>query len=204
MTELDRALAEVFSELADEAPHDPGLAARVRQRARRRSVLAVAGVAVAASAVAVAGVLAARPWQEAAPAGPAAPVAMTPACDGRPRTAVLPDWARDGFTDPEPKVPFVRSRSGDVVAVLFGGQLWSPPRQDVSNKVLWVWRAVPGGATGDVTMTAQLAGTSRIVTTGLPLPEGPSTVDLPAAGCWRITLTSPRGTDTIDLDYAAP
>jgi hypothetical protein len=53
-------------------------------------------------------------------------------------------------------------------------------------------------------MTAQLAGTDTVVTAGLPRPEGPSTVDLPAPGCWRITLTSPGGTDTIDLDYARP
>ena len=198
MTHLDRALADVFADLADDAPHDPALAGRVRRRARRRGVLAVAGVTAAVSAAAAVGVVVVRQEQ------PAVQVAAAPACDGKARAAVLPEWARDGFTEPEPVIPFVRSRSGDVVAILFGQQLWSPPRQDVSNKVLWVWRPVPGGATGDVTMTAQLSGTSQVVTTGLPRPEGPSTVDLPAAGCWRITLNSPRGTDTIDLDYAAP
>jgi hypothetical protein len=198
MTDLDRVLTDVFADLADAAPHDPGLAGHVRRRARRRRILSVAGVTAAACAAAVVGVTVIRQEQTTAQ------VATAPACDGRPRTAVLPEWARDGFTDPEPVIPFVRSRSGDVVAILFGQQLWSPPRQDVSNKVLWVWRAVPGGATGDVTMTARLAGTDRVVTTGLPRPEGPSTVDLPTAGCWRITLNSPRGTDTIDLDYATP
>jgi hypothetical protein len=127
-----------------------------------------------------------------------------PACDGTPRSEVVPEWARAGFSDPNPVVPFVRSRSGNVVGVLFGGRLWSPPRAGVSNKVLWVWRQVPGGATGDVTMTAQLSGTDTVVTRGLPRPEGPSTVDLPRPGCWRITLHSPGGTDTIDLDYARP
>ena len=198
MSDLEQSLRTVFADLADAAPHDPALAARVRRRARRRGALAGAGVAAAATAVAVAGVALARPDREVAQ------VAVAPACDGTPRTAVLPEWARTGFSDPEPVVPHVRSRSGDVVAILFGGGLWSPPRPDVSNKVLWDWRAVPGGATGDVTMTAQLAGTDRVVTTGLPRPEGPSTVDLPAPGCWRITLKSPRGTDTIDLQYDAP
>jgi hypothetical protein len=135
---------------------------------------------------------------------PAVATTPAPACDGTPRSQVLPEWARDGFTDPEPVVPFVRSRSGNVVAILFGGRLWSPPRKDVSNKVLWVWRRMPGDGSGDVTMTAQLVGTDKLVTTGLPRPEGPSTVDLPLPGCWRITLRSAGGTDTIDLDYARP
>jgi hypothetical protein len=198
VNDLEQSLRAVFDDLADAAPHDPALAARVRRRARRRVVLAGAGAAAAATAIGVAGVALARPDRESAQ------VAVAPACDGTPTTAVLPEWARTGFRDPEPAVPFVRSRSGDVVAILFGGQLWSPPRQDVSNKVLWVWRRMPGGASGDVTMTARLAGTDRVVTSGLPRPEGPSSVDLPAAGCWRITLTAPGGTDTIDLRYEAP
>ena len=53
-------------------------------------------------------------------------------------------------------------------------------------------------------MSAHLAGTDRVVTAGLPRPEGPSYVDLPAPGCWHVTLTSPRGTDTIDLEYRTP
>jgi hypothetical protein len=75
---------------------------------------------------------------------------------------------------------------------------------------LWVWRDVSGGAAGStgtggtLRMTAQLAGTDTVVTTGLPQPAGPSTVDLPRPGCWRITLYWPGGTDTIDLDYARP
>ncbi len=198
MNDLEQSLRAVFDDLADAAPHDPALAARVRRRARRSVVLTGAGVAAAASAIAVAGVALAGPDRDVAR------VTAAPACDGTPTRAVLPEWARTGFTDPEPVVPFVRSRSGDVVAILFGGQLWSPPRQDVSNKVLWVWRQMPGGATGDVRMTARLVGTDRVVTSGLPRPEGPSSVDLPAAGCWRITLTAPGGTDTIDLRYEAP
>jgi len=207
MADLDRALAEVFSELAESAPHDPALARRVRRRARRRGT-AVLG-AVAACVLVAAGSVVVQ--HERANSRPAT-VATTPgpSCDGTAKAEVLPDWARGGFSDPEPVVPFVRSRSGNVVAILFGGRLWAPPRKDVSNKVLWVWRDLPatatgtGGTGGTVTMTAQLAGTSTVVTKGLPQPAGPSTVDLPAPGCWRITLHSPAGTDTIDLDYARP
>ena len=208
MTDLDRALTEVFAELAEKAPHDPALARRVRQRARRRGTAALVGIAAACALLVAGGVVVQRARNASEPAAVATTPA--PACDGTPMSQVLPDWARGGFTDPEPVVPFVRSRSGNVVAILFGGHLYSPPRKDVSNKVLWVWRDVPGtagdagGTGGDLTMTAQLAGTHTVVTRGLPQPAGPSTVDLPQPGCWRITLHSPGGTDTIDLDYVRP
>jgi hypothetical protein len=208
MTDLDRALTEVFSDLADEAPHDPGLARRVRQRAGRRGAVTVAASA-AAFAAAVTGVVVLEHGRGGS-TSPTVATAPAPACDGTPRMAVVPDWARAGFSNPEPVAPLVTSRSGNVVAILFGKQLWSPPRKDVSNKVLWVWRQAlgsggsSGGGGGEITMTAQLVGTDRVVTTGLPPPVGPSTVDLPLPGCWRITLHAPGGTDTIDLDYARP
>ena len=100
-------------------------------------------------------------------------------------------------------MPFVRSTSGNVVAILFGGQLTSPPRPDVSNKVLWVWRELPA-ALPDIKATARLDGTGPPVTDGLPAPAGPSSVDLPAPGCWRVTLSWPGGSDTIDLHAVAP
>jgi hypothetical protein len=202
MTDLDRALAEVFTELAESTPHDPALAWKVRQRARRRGAATVVAAA-AACAVVVAGAAVVEHGREGSTSSTVT-ATPEPACDGTPMAQVLPEWARGGFSDPEPVVPFVRSRSGNVVAILFGGHLYSPPRGDVSNKVLWVWRQLPGGATGDVTMTARLAGTNKVVSSGLPRPEGPSTVDLPSSGCWRITLHSPAGTDTIDLDYVRP
>jgi len=208
MTDLDRALTEVFAELAESAPHDPALVRRVRQGARRRGTAAVVGIAAACALLVAGGVVVQGARNASAPAAVATTPA--PACDGTPTSQVLPDWARGGFSDPEPVVPFVRSRSGNVVAILFGGHLYSPPRKDVSNKVLWVWRDIPGttggagGTGGSLTMTAQLAGTHTVVTRGLPQPAGPSTVDLPQPGCWRITLHSPAGTDTIDLDYVRP
>ena len=210
MADLDRALGEVFSDLADDAPHDPALARGVRQRARRRG-LATAAAAAAACAAAVGGVAVLEHGRGGSaqvattvPVTTPAPATPVPACDGKARMAVVPDWARAGFSDPEPVAPLVRSRSGNVVAILFGRQLWSPPRKDVNNKVLWVWRQPIGGGSGPVTMTAQLMGTDRVVTSGLPVPAGPSIVDLPLPGCWRITLHASGGTDTIDLDYARP
>ena len=33
---------------------------------------------------------------------------------------------------------------------------------------------------------------------------GPSTIDLPEAGCWRMTLSWADRTDSLDLEYVSP
>jgi hypothetical protein len=33
---------------------------------------------------------------------------------------------------------------------------------------------------------------------------GPSTIDLPDPGCWRLSLTWGGRTDTLDLEYVSP
>ena len=115
---------------------------------------------------------------------------------------VIPTWARTGFSEPEPAMPHILSRSGDVVAIVFGFPLASPPREDVNNKILWVHR---DGPTSPVEISAQrMEGTTPV---GKPvarrLEDGfaPSIVDLPDAGCWRLTLTYGDRTDSIDLEY---
>ena len=204
MHELDDLLPAALHDLADEAPHDPHLAEHVRRRARRGRLVAGAGVGVAA-ALAVVAVIAAATWGGARTASPPASrhggVAVVPACSGTVVRGVLPEWARTGFSDPRPVMPYVRSASGDVVAILFGDPLTAPPRKDTNNKILWAWRtSLQVG--DDVRLSARLDGTGPVVTAGLPAPTGPSIVDLPAAGCWRLTLTGPGGrSDTIDLRY---
>jgi hypothetical protein len=109
---------------------------------------------------------------------------------------VLPAWARAGFSDPKPKMPHVIGSRGDIAAVLFGDPLASPPRPDRANKVLWVPRETPLTFTR-LTITARQA--DRTVTRKVDL--GPSYVDLPAPGCWRLTLTWKGHEDTLDLAY---
>jgi hypothetical protein len=41
---------------------------------------------------------------------------------------VIPIWARTGFSEAEPAMPHVLTRSGDVVAIVFGFPLASPPK----------------------------------------------------------------------------
>ena len=118
---------------------------------------------------------------------------------------VLPVWARTGFAEPEPAATHVMSRSGDLVAILFGYPLTSPPREDVNNKILWVLR---DGPSSPVQVSAQrMDGSSPVgdaVARQLDEGFGPSIVDLPEAGCWRLTLAFDGRSDSMDLEYIEP
>ncbi len=135
---------------------------------------------------------------------PGARPASAGACRGRAPVGVLPTWARGGFSDPRPRMPYVLGREGLIAAILWGQPLRSPPARDHNNKILWVSRAaaVPGS---DLRISAQRMDGSRPV--GTPVARrvagspGPSIIDLPAAGCWRLTLRWSGRRDTLDLRY---
>jgi hypothetical protein len=139
---------------------------------------------------------------------PSTPSATEPAtvsaCDGHTDRGVLPTWARGGFSNPEPIMPHVVSVSGEIAAIMWA-PLSSPPSTDHTNKILWVLRR---GDTGALTISAQrMDGTSPVgppVERRLEQFPGPSTVDLPDPGCWRLTLTWADRTDTLDLEYVRP
>jgi hypothetical protein len=194
MTDLDQLLAEAFDDLAAQAPHDPQLASSVRARVRRRRLGGGAALAsVAAAAVAVVAVVEARP--DAGRASSAVP--GTSVCRSTVVTGVLPQWARGGFSDPQPVMPYVRSASGTIVAIIWE-PLTGPPRDDSGDKVLWVWQR----PASDVHAVARLEGTGPAVSFVDPGVTGPSSVRLPSPGCWRVTITWPGGSDTIDLAAA--
>jgi hypothetical protein len=121
-----------------------------------------------------------------------APRACAPAID----RGVLPEWARTGFSEPEPRIAHVIGRRGELAAILFGDPLTAPPREDRSNKILWVARRTP--PPGPLRLVAEGGGRTveRVVENG----PGPSGVDLPA-GCWRIRASWPGGADELDLRY---
>jgi hypothetical protein len=123
------------------------------------------------------------------------------ACASSVAPRVVPVWARTGFSDPEPVVPYALGEHGDVVAILFGGQLFSPEAAEVGNKVLWVARV---GAGGPMHIHARLEGSHLTADVDLPDGPGPSYVDMPRAGCWQMDLTWGGGRDAINLPYVAP
>jgi hypothetical protein len=118
-------------------------------------------------------------------------------------TAVLPDWARTGFSDAEPIARHEVGRSGEIAAIIFGFPLVAPSPTDRMNKILWVSRQTTDAERLDIS-AQRMDGTATV---GAPVQQvvnggpGPSYVDLPQAGCWRFTLSWADRTDSLDLEY---
>ena len=128
------------------------------------------------------------------------------ACASQVKSGLLPQWARTGFSDPKPRMPYELGRSGAIAALVFGFPLLSPAARTHNNKILWVSRVTtqPGS---DLRIAAQrMHGTHPL---GTPVSRtvmggpGPSIINLPSSGCWRLTLRWSGRVDSLDLDYVA-
>jgi hypothetical protein len=101
-------------------------------------------------------------------------------------------------------MPFAIGRKGEIAALVFGYPLLSPPSARRTNKILWVARR-PAPALADLRIRAQrTVGTrrvGRVVTRTVQGGPGPSIIDLPAPGCWRLTLRWSSRVDVVDLRY---
>lgn len=135
-------------------------------------------------------------------AAPAA--AATAPCSPRVNQGVLPEWARTGFSDPRPRMPHALGRAHRIVAIIFGYPLLAPPGETRSNKILWVSHRA-GRPLSDLRIRAQkMHGRRKLgrhevrVVRGGP---GPSGINLPSPGCWRLSLTWSGRSDTLDLRY---
>ena len=134
----------------------------------------------------------------------AASSAATPDCASHVADAVLPVWARAGFSGSHPRIPYTVSRDGRIAAIVFGYPLLSPPAKNRNNKILWVERHPSKAPTALWIHAQRMAGTRSIghsVTRVVAHGPGPSIINLPAAGCWRLTLTWSGRSDTLDLRY---
>jgi hypothetical protein len=171
---------------------DPGAAGRAwtDAHAARRHRLRTA-LAVAASVIAVAG--GAVTLAVTRGDGTTSPRASSH-CSGNVSTDVLPTWAREGFGSQGLHTPHVVGAKGEIVGVLFG-QLRVHQPEGTNNKVLWVAK----DGFGSLHISATLEGSE--VTAARTVDIGPSIVDLPAAGCWQLTLTWPGHSDTVALQY---
>jgi hypothetical protein len=138
-------------------------------------------------------------------AGTAAPE-RSATCSGTVAARVLPAWARAGFSDARPPMPYILGNSRKILAILWADPLESPPPKNHNNKILWVSR-VAGTPGSNLRISARrLAGTTPV---GAPVSRsvmggpGPSIINLPAAGCWRVTLRWSGRVDTLDLRYVS-
>jgi len=180
-------------------PPVTGLASGGLQRGRqlrRRRRLAAGGAALALVVVAGAGTAALVRGDGSQQSA----VTATGSC-AEPRSDVLPTWARDGFSDPEPRVPYVLSEDGRMAAILFA-PLQAPSAPGRNNKILWVTR--PDSAGYPLDIAAVRAGSDGTVVHRHLEGPGPSIVDLPRPGCWTLSLRWGEFRDTMSLEYARP
>jgi hypothetical protein len=149
------------------------------------------GLAVAASVIAVAGGAVTLTLTRGH--GATSPRAAS-GCSGNVSTDALPTWAREGFSSQGLHTPHVVGANGEIVGILFGPLRAHQP-EGTNNKVLW---AAKDGF-GSLHISARLEGSD--LTAARTVNLGPSIVDVPAAGCWRLTLTWPGHSDSLDLLY---
>ena len=195
MTNLDEVLAAGLNRMADDAPHDHDLAGTIRRRSRYRRAVTVAPIA---AAVAVVGllttVLLVRPGSTNATPSAAS------ACDGSVVTAVIPSWARAGFSEKEPVMPYATSTGGAMVALIFNDPLTSPTAAGTGNKILWVTNVDEGSP---LQISGRLEGGTQSMQQELSAP-GPSGIEVPAPGCWQFTLDWATHHETISIPFTAP
>jgi len=151
--------------------------------------------AIGALAMLAAGCSASGPAPGAEDARPSAG-----ACVSTVTRDALPTWARTGFSDDGSGVPHVFSERGDIIAVLFSYPLMASTDPDITNKILWVSR-LPQQPMHPLTIEATLDGTTTPVAREIGGGPGPSSVNLPGAGCWRLTLNWSGHSDAITLRF---
>jgi len=162
-------------------------------------ILATSGALLAALALAGCGDDdAARPDRTATTTAAASALPCRPAV----AFGVIPVWARSGFSERVPRMHRAVGRRGRIAALVFGYPLQALPGPARSNKILWVPRVRPPAGSKLRVSAQRMTGAAAV---GRPVVRvvdpGPSTVDVPTAGCWRLSLTWPGGADQLDVEY---
>jgi hypothetical protein len=121
----------------------------------------------------------------------------------------LPTWTpalSDSSPGPTPW-PAAISERGTLAAVVYGYPLRADNPTGRMNKVLWIMKLPRRGA--PLRIEAQPAdGAKPLIRSTFPADNSPrqiypSYVNVPKAGCWRLTLRSAGHEDSIDLHYDA-
>ncbi|MGI8507479.1 MAG: hypothetical protein ACR2MK_11890 [Solirubrobacteraceae bacterium] len=102
--------------------------------------------------------------------------------------------------------PYAITEHGNAVGIM--GQLRAGHPRNPANKILWIVRLPRNGS--DLVIRARpLSASSPVITVTLPPDSSPgeiypSYVDVPEAGCWRLTLRWAGHTDSLELSYVRP
>ena len=118
----------------------------------------------------------------------------------------MPKWTAAAMQDSRGELgPFALSRHRNVVAYLFGYPLQAGRRSVGHNKVLWIMRLSRRGRPLQLTVRP-LHASRPVVRETLPADASPgeiypSYVNVPKAGCWRVTLNWAGHTDELALRY---
>lgn len=187
MTEPDERLRVLLRDATADLHAPEGLAhtawGAARDRPRRR--LVGVGAAVLAAAVIIAGLVVVRVWDVGADR--TAPTADRRSCPADIAARPLPTWARTGFTPPDTPTRYLLGSRGDIVAVFFTTVSEPLPRAGAAVKILWVSRPTVSG--DPLVIDARLAGSNRRARRTVQGGPGPSSITLPAAGCWTLALS---------------
>jgi hypothetical protein len=207
---FDIAAADIEVDLVPAAT----LADAGRRRQRRRWAVSGAAAAVLVLVGGAVAVAARSPESTSTPttnpstSTPTSGQAQQADCVDRVPVEVLPAWARAGFSETWPHAAYLLGDDGDIAAILFSQPLTSPPRKQVSNKILWVAYpdakadATPVDGSTDLHILARLDGGSTAVARIVAGGPGPSIIDLPQPGCWHLSLQWGPYADTMSLLYA--
>ena len=114
-------------------------------------------------------------------------------------TDPMPDWANAGFS-PDARFPHVFGEQDRIAAVIFASPLVASTSAAPVNKVLLIARDAEQGS-DPLSIDAQLVGGGDLVHRQRVL--GPGSLDMPAAGCWRMELSWGEETDVLHLEYQA-
>ncbi len=118
---------------------------------------------------------------------------------------VIPSWARSGFSEPKPRMHYELSGDGDIAALLWAYPLLAPPPTTHNNKILWVSHISTNGSPLLIAARRVIGSkvVGQVVKRQVAGGPGPSIIDLPVAGCWRLNLRWSGHSDVLNLNYLA-
>ncbi len=119
----------------------------------------------------------------------------------------IPAWLDEAGAHNNPTVvPYVLASPTRAAGFIFGNPLSASPRQDPSNKILWVVGLPRNGSSLEITghplnALAPLVHVTQAANSS-PGEIYPTIVDVPKPGCWHFDLAWAGNKTSVDLMYS--